>query len=396
MVFPFKSLENFRIGLEPRHESFRLRVREFAEKFVSPMVGEMEERWEIPKSLLEKAAEEKFYGVGIPEKYGGVGEDVLQLAVMVEEFSRVYPAFGMALLVHHLFTTPILLHGTEQQKQHYVKPVASGLKYASHAVTEPAAGTDIMGIETSAHRREGEWIINGVKNFIAGAEYADYFIVLAKTSNNSKRPGLTFFIVERGDEGVRIGERNRVVGMRGFQPATIILEDVRIPDSRRVGEVGEGYRIALETYGRVRIGAAALAVGAAQALLEKSLRHALRRRAFGKPIISFQAISFPLADMLTELEAARLMLYWAATLTNMSEEAAAVAVSMAKLKASEVAEQAALKAIEIHGRLGVASGGVAERLLRDIEVMKIIEGTLEVQRIIISKYLSKAAERALP
>lgn len=380
------------------HEEFRLKVREFAEKYLAPRVEEIEESNEIPEELFDRAAEEGFYGVGIPEEYGGRGADQLMLAIMVEELARVCPAFGMMLIVHHLFTIPILLHGSEEQKKTYIESVAHGLKHAAHAVTEPGAGSDLAGIETRARREGGEWVIDGVKSFITGAEQADYIIVLARTdspsSESERGKGLTFFVVERGDEGLEVAGRNEVVGMRGAHISNLKLENVKVSDSRRVGGEGKGFRIALETYGRARIGAAALGVGAAQALLERSLTYALNRKAFGKPIISFQAIGFTLADMFVELEAARLMLYWAASLSNKGSEDAAVVASMAKLHASKVAERAALKAVEIHGRLGVSRGGV-ERFLRDAEVMKIIEGTEEIQRIIISKYLSKAAQRKL-
>ena len=312
---------------------------------------------------------------------------------MIEEIARISPAFGLTILVTYLFTTPTLLYGTEEQKK-LLKRIVRGEAYACHAATEPVGGSDLAGIRSVARKVDGGWILRGHKRLISGADWADYFLVLARALDGSvekRSKNLTFFIVEKGSKGLRIVPE-KCMGVRGLSVGQIIMRDVYVPDSNVLGEIGQGLRIALETYSRMRVGAAAIAVGIIQSSLEASLRYSPRRRAFGKPIIEFQSNQFKIVDVLCKLMAARLMLYWAANVSKRSPRDLPIASSMAKLYSSEAAEDSAVKAIEIHGGLGVLVDTLIERFLRDSEIVKMIEGTGEIQRIIIFRELLKRME----
>ncbi len=395
MVFPFSSIFDFTVELSEEHEIFRKSVREFAERELEKYVGEIERTNKIPEFLLKKAAEQGYFALGIPEEYGGQGVDLLFNTLYIEEVSRICPAFTVATLVHGLFTYPVMVYGTEEQRRKYLPPLARGEKHACHATTEPGAGTDVAGIETTAKRSNGGWVINGRKYFISGADKADYFIVLARTSpppsRKERHKGLTFFIVERGAEGLRVGEKIEVMGIRGSHPSEVILDNVLVPEENIVGEEGNGFKIAMETYDHGRIGVAAQAVGVAQACFEKTLQYSLQRKAFERPLIYFQAVQFHLSEILTMLEAARLMVYWASTMASKNKPGAIMAASMAKLFATEVAEKAALKAISVHGGIGVALDGMVERYLRDTQIFKIYEGTNDIQRLVILRQMLKTA-----
>jgi len=393
MAFPFKSLEDFKIEFESRHEELRLRARRFAEKELKPKLFRIEKTREIPRELIKKAGAEGFLGIGIPEIYGGVEGDLRDLAIVIEEVARISPAFGLTILVTYLFTTPILLHGTEEQKE-LLKKVVRGEAYACHAATEPGGGSDLAGIRSVAKRSEGGWILRGHKRFISGVDWADYFLILARASDESaekRSRNLTFFIIEKDCEGLKIIP-DECMGARGLSVGQIIMKNVYVPDSNVLGEIGQGLRIALETYSRMRIGAAALAVGIIQSSLESSLKYSRRRNAFGKPIIEFQSNQFKIVEILSRLMASRLMLYWAANISKRSPRDLPIASSMAKLYSSEAAEDAAIKAIEIHGGLGVLVDALIERFLRDSEIVKMIEGTGEIQKIIIFRELLKRTE----
>jgi alkylation response protein AidB-like acyl-CoA dehydrogenase len=391
-MLPFDSVTDFRIDLTDEHELFRKSVRRFVELYVEPRVREIERSNRIPDDILRKASELGFTGLGIPEEYGGQGTDYLYTVIYTEEVSRVSAALVTETLVRNLFTTPILLFGTEEQRRKYVPPVARGEKFAAHATTESGAGSDVAGIATRAREKDGGWVISGRKYFITAADKADYFVVLARTSDPPSRSerwkGLTMFVVERETPGLRVGERIEVMGLRGSQPSEVLLDDVWVPQDAVVGKVDEGFKIAVTTYDYGRVGVAAQAVGILQGVFEKSLQYATQRIAFERPILSFQAIQFYLADILTDLEAARLMTYWAASLINKGlTDKAIIAASIAKLLTTALAERAALRGIEIHGGVGVALDGMVERYLRDSQVIKIYEGTAEIQRMTVMRHL---------
>ena len=311
-------------------------------------------------------------------------------AILMEELSRVSPAFAVAVAVRGLFTVPILLFGTEEQKKKYVVPVAMGEKFAAHANTEPCCGSDVAGIESTAKRVNDHYIINGRKIFITGAEKADYLIVTARTNppkENKRWWGISVFIVEKDWPGVKIGQKFDVVGLRGERPNEVILDDVKVPAENLVGPENEGFKVIVSTYDHTRIGIAAQAVGIAQGAFEKALNYALQRQAFGRPIIGFEAVAFKLADMLMELEAARLLTYWAATLADKGDKRFIITSSLAKTFATEVAERISALAIKIHGGVGVDVETGVEHFLRDALITTIYEGTNDIQRLTIIRQL---------
>lgn len=391
MVFPFNNLQDFKVEITEEHELFRKMVREFVEKEVEPKVMDIEKTNEIPEELYERARELGLFGVGIPEEYDGQGGGQLLGAILMEEISRVSPAFATAVAVKGLFVVPILLYGTEEQKKKYIPPVARGEKFAAHANTEPGAGSDVAGIQSTAKKVNDHWVLNGRKIFITGAEKADYFVVSARTSpppdRRNRWRGITFFIVEREWPGVKVGSKFNVIGLRGEHPSELILEDVKVPEENVLGPIDEGFKVAVETYDHGRIGIAAQAVGIAQAVFEKSLNYALQRYAFERPIISFEAVAFKIADMMIKLEAARLLTYWAATLADQGRKEFVIAASLAKTFATEVAEEASSHAIKIHGGYGVDFETGIERYLRDSLITTIYEGTNDIQRITIVRQL---------
>ena len=391
MVFPFTNLQDFKVEITEEHELFRKMIREFVEKEVEPKAMEIEKNNEIPEELFERAKELGLFGVGIPEEYEGQGGGQVMTAILMEEISRASPAFATAIAVKGLFVVPILLYGTEEQKRKYIPPVARGEKFAAHASTEPGAGSDIAGIQTTAKKVNDHWILTGRKIFITGADKADYFVVSARTSPPPDRKkrwrGITFFIVERDWPGVKVGSRLNVTGLRGEHPSEVILEEVKVPAENVLGPIDEGFKVAVETYDHGRIGIAAQAVGIAQAVFEKSLNYALQRYAFERPIISFEAVAFRIADMMIKLEAARLLTYWAATLADQNRKEYVIAASLAKTFATEVAEEASSNAIKVHGGYGVDIETGIERYLRDSLITTIYEGTNDIQRITIIRQL---------
>ncbi len=391
-MFPFESIEDFKVELTEEHELFRKAVRQFVEQYIEPRAMEIEKTDRIPDEIFEKAKELGLFGVGIPEEYGGQGGGHVMEAILMEEISRVSPAVGTAIAVRALFTTPILLFGTEEQKKKYVVPVARGEKFAAHANTEPCCGSDVAAIQTRAKKVNDHYVITGRKIFITGADKADYFVVSARTSppKEGKRWwGITVFIVERDTPGLKVGQRFNVTGLRGERPHEVILDEVKVPAENIVGPVDQGFKVIVTTYDHTRVGIAAQAVGIAQGAFEKAFNYALQRQAFGRPIISFEGIAFKLADMLMMLEAARLLTYWSATLADRGDKRFIIAASLAKAYATEVAEKIANLAIKIHGGVGVDIETGVERYLRDALITTIYEGANDIQRLTIIRQLLK-------
>lgn len=390
-MFPFEGLQDFEIKLTEDHELFRRSVREFAERVLAPNVMRIERDNEIPQEIYEEAKKMGLMGVGIPEAYGGQGGDMMMTTIANEELSRISPAFMVRIGANHLFTTPVLLFGTEEQKRKYVPPVARGEVFAAHANTEPGAGSDVAGIKTVAKKDGSHWVLNGRKYFITGSDKASYLVVSARTSpppNRAERwKGITFFIVEREWPGVKIGGKINVMGLRGEQPNEVILEDVKVPEENVLGKVDEGFKVAVTTYDRGRVGVAAQAVGIAQGAFERAFNYSLQRQAFERPLISFEGVAFKLADMLAHLESARLLTYWASNLAEKNSPQAVMAASLAKLIATEVAEEVSSLAIKIHGGAGVEVRTGVERYLRDAMITTIYEGANDIQRLMVIRDL---------
>ena len=394
MVFPFKSVEDFKINITPEHELFRKSVREFVEKTVMPRWREIEETNRIPPEIFQAMREQGLFGVGIPEEYGGQGGGQLTTVIAMEEIARAVPSLSVAVGVNHLFAIPILLFGSEDLKKRYVAPVARGEKRGAHANTEPSGGSDVAGMQSRAVKENDHYVITGRKVFISAAGEADYLIVSARTSppQEGKRWwGITTFVVERDWPGVKIGQQFRVIGMRGEQPYEVVLDNVRVPAENVVGKENEGFKVVVTTYDYTRIGIAAQAVGIAQAAFEKALNYALQREAFGQPLISFEMIIEKLADMYIRLEASRLLPYWAASLADQGRPEFMTAASLAKTFATESAEWIARQAVQIHGGYGVDFETGLERYLRDAIITTIYEGTNEIQRLTIVRELVRQA-----
>lgn len=393
MVFPFGALMDYEIKFKPEHEMFRKFVREFMEKEVEPRILEIEEKDKVPSDLLEKMGKLGFQGIPIPQEYGGQGGDQISTAIFCEEASRICPAVMTVVGVNGLFTTPLLLFGTEEQKRKYLPPVARGERHSAHATTEPGAGSDVAGIQTRAEKKGDKWVLNGRKSFISDGDIADYFVVLARTSPPPSRrerwKGLTFFIVEKGTTGFSVGKKMEKMGLRGSPVVELELTDVEVPEENRLGPEGEGFKIAMETFDHGRIGVAAQALGIAQAAFERSLNYAMQRSTFERLLIQHQTIDNYLADMLMKLVSARHLVYWAAYLADMGRTEYLIAASLAKAYATEAAEWATLKAISVHGGVGVMTESRIERMLRDVVITKIYEGSNEIQRLVIIRQLIK-------
>ncbi|MEM1890425.1 MAG: acyl-CoA dehydrogenase family protein, partial [Pyrobaculum sp.] len=391
MVFPFDSVEDFSIALTTEHEMFRKAVREFVEREVAPRAMEIVERDEVPRDILKKIAENGFFGVGIPEKYGGQGGDHRMGAIMAEEFCRVLPGLSVYFGTNELFLTPIMLFGTEEQRIKYIPPVARGEKFGAFAVTEPCCGSDVAGIQTKAEKTGDRWVINGRKAFISSSDVADYFVVLARTypppDKKLRYLGLTFFIVEKDTPGFRVEQCYHKMGLHGNHACELVLENVEVPDENRVGDEGMGFLYAMETFDRTRIGVAAQAVGMAQGAFEKAFNYVHQRQAFGVPIAYFQAIQFSLVEMLAKITTARLLTYLAAKLADEGKKEYTFVASLAKLYATEAAEEVISEAINLHGGVGVIVETGIERFLRDVKITQIYEGANNIQKLVAYRQL---------
>ena len=364
-------------------------ARNFAQKEVLPKAAELDETGRYPEELVRQMAELGLMGIAVPEEYGGAGMDNICYAIAMEEISRACASTGVILSVNNsLACDPILKFGTEEQKQRFLAPLASGKKLGCFGLTEPGAGSDAGSQKTTAVRNGDHYVVNGTKNFITNAPQADTCVLFTMTDREKKHKGITTFILDMRYDGVSIGKHEKKLGINASATASIILEDVRIPAENRLGQEGDGFKIAMHTLDGGRIGIAAQAVGIARASLEDALAYAKDRKQFGQPIANFQAIQWMLADMATEIEAARILIYRAAWLKDRKVRHSKES-SMAKLFASETAMRAGVKGIQIHGGYGYIKEYPAERHFRDAKITEIYEGTSEVQRMVIASALLK-------
>jgi butyryl-CoA dehydrogenase len=364
-------------------------ARSFAQKEVLPKAAELDETGRYPGELVRKMAELGLMGVAVPEEYGGAGMDNLCYAIAMEEIARACASTAVIMSVNNsLVCDPLLKFGTEEQKKKYLVPLASGQKLGCFGLTEPGAGSDAGSQKTTAVRKGDHYVVNGTKNFITNAPEADTCILFTMTDKEKKHKGITTFILDMRLPGVSIGKHEIKMGIKASPTSSIILDDVKIPAADRLGNEGDGFKIAMNTLDGGRIGIAAQAIGIGRASLEDALAYAKERKQFGQPISEFQAIQWMLADMATEIDAARLLAYRAAWLKDRkarhSKESA-----MAKLYASEAAMRAGVKGIQIHGGYGYIKEYPAERHFRDAKITEIYEGTSEIQRLVISAALLK-------
>lgn len=377
------------LELNEQQKMIRNMVKEFAEKEVAPIAAELDKKEEYPTKTLEKMAKLGLLGIIIPQEYGGAGLDTISYATVVEEISRKCASTGVITSVHNsLAAWPIMKYGTDLQKKKYLPILAKGEKIGAFAATEPNAGSDLGAMQTNAKLKGNKYIINGSKTFITSGPKAGIIIVFAVTDKAAGPKGLSAFIVESSMKGYKVGSIFEKLGIHASLTSELIFEDMEVPKENLLGAEGDGFKIALATLDGGRIGIAAQAVGIAQAALDESINYAKQRQQFGKPIASFQAIQWMIADMATRIEAARYLVYNAAYKKDKGERISKEA-AMAKLFASETAMDAVIKAVQIHGGYGYTKEYTVERLFRDAKVTELYEGTSEVQRMVISGSLLK-------
>jgi alkylation response protein AidB-like acyl-CoA dehydrogenase len=373
--------------LNEEQQQIRMSVREFAEGEIAPHVMEWDESQHFPVELIPKLAEQGLMGVIFPEEYGGAGMGYVEYATIIEELSRVDGSIGISVAAHNsLCSNHIFTFGTEEQKQKFLVPLAQGKHLGAWGLTEPSAGSDASGTRTTAVQQNGGWLVNGSKNFITHAIHGDTCVAVAVTDRTKGNKGITAFIFEKGMNGFAPAKKENKLGLRASETASVVFEDCYVPDANRIGELGEGFTQAMQVLDGGRISIAALAVGIAQGAYESAIRYAKERQQFGKPIAEFQAIQFKLANMATEIEAARLLMYRAAFLKDQNKRVTKES-AMAKLYASEMSVRVCEEAIQIHGGYGYTKDYPPEKYWRDSKLCTIGEGTSEIQRIVIARQL---------
>ncbi len=377
--------------LNEEQQQIKMSVREFAEAEIAPHVLEWDETQHFPIELKPKLAELGLMGVIFPEKYGGAGMGYVEYASIIEELSRVDGSVGISVAAHNsLCSNHIYEYGSEEQKKKYLVPLARGEHLGAWGLTEPSAGSDASGTRSAAVRQDGGWVVNGSKNFITHAIHADICVAFAVTNRAKKSKGISAFIFEQGMRGFSPSKKENKLGLRASETASVIFEDCFVPNENLLGEEGQGFVNAMQVLDGGRISISALAVGIAQGAYESALRYAQERQQFGKPIAEFQAIQFKLANMATQIDAARLLMYRAAWLKDQGKRVTKES-SMAKLFASEISVNVCEEAIQVHGGYGYTKDYPAEKYWRDSKLCTIGEGTSEIQRIIIAREILKSA-----
>ncbi len=365
-------------------------VRDFCQSEVGPKAREWDRSGTFPRETVRKLGELGLLGLSTPEEFGGAGLDAVSMATAVEEVARFDGSLALTVASHNgLCSAHLNRFGSEEQKRRFLPALATGEKLGAWGLTEPGSGSDAAGLRTSAVRRGDGWLLSGAKTFITQGSVGEVFVVLASTSPEKKQRGVTAFVLEKGTPGFSQRPIHGKLGMRSSDTAELVLEDVELPDSARVGEIDHGFLDTLRILDRGRIGIGALAVGLGRGALEEAARYAKERKAFGQPIAEFQAIRWMLADMRTENDAARLLVRRAALLADHGRPFTREA-SMAKLFASESSMRACGKAVQIHGGYGYTDEFPVERYLRDAKLCEIGEGTSEIQRLVIARELLAA------
>ena len=379
--------------LSKKHEMARTLFKEFAEKEVKPLAQDVDENEQFPVETVAKMAKAGFLGIPVPKEYGGQGCDPLTYVMCVEELSKVCGTTGVIVSAHtSLCIDPIQTFGTEEQKKKYIPDLASGKKLGAFGLTEPGAGTDAQGQQTKAVLDGDEWVLNGSKCFITNGSYADVYIVIAVTGVVEKRgrkmKEISAFIVEKGTPGFTFGTKEKKMGIRGSATYELIFEDCRIPKENLLGKQGKGFGIAMHTLDGGRIGIASQALGLAEGALERTIEYVKERKQFGRSIGQFQNTQFQLANMATQVEAAKLLVYKAA-MAKATQRVYSVEAAKAKLFAAETAMAVTTKAVQLYGGYGYTRDYPVERMMRDAKITEIYEGTSEVQRMVISGQMLK-------
>jgi len=375
-------------SLNDHQKLIRDTVRQFMEAEVRPFVKEMEKAEKFPAEAIKKLGEMGCCGMLMPEQWGGPGLDTVSYVLMLEEVARVFTAMSTALgVTNSAVQAPLLLFGTEAQKRKYLRPMATGETLGAFCLTEAAAGSDAAGIQARAVRDANDYKLNGTKTWVTNGSVAGVLLIFAKTDPAAGGKGISAFLVEPGFAGFRVGRHEDKMGQRSSPSVEILLNDCVVPVENRLGEEGQGLKIALSALDGGRIGIAAQAVGLAQGALDETVKYAKQRKAFGKNISEFQAIQWMIADMQTEIEAARGLLHYAAWLKDAHPTKMGASASKAKLYASEMVNRVVYKAVQVHGSVGYSRETDVERMYRDARLITIYEGTSEVQRMIIAREL---------
>jgi alkylation response protein AidB-like acyl-CoA dehydrogenase len=372
----------------PEQQQLRRSVRDFAEGEIAPHVMEWDESSHFPLEIIPQLGEMGLLGIIFPEQYGGAGLGYIEYVIAIEELARVDGSVGLIVAAHNsLCSNHIYKFGTEAQKQKYLVPLAQGKKIGAWSLTEPEAGSDAGGTRTTASRQGNCWVLNGAKTFTTNGHYADVCVAMAVTDKSKNSHGISAFILEKGMPGFKPGKKENKLGMRASDTSEVIFSECRVPHDNLLGPEGEGFIGSLKILDGGRISIAALALGMAQGALEAATKYAKQRKQFGQTISEFQAIQFKLADMATQVEAARLLVYQAAWLADQNNARFTRESSMAKLFASEVAVRVANDCVQIHGGYGFIKDYPAEKYYRDVKLCTIGEGTSEIQRLVIARQL---------
>ena len=376
-------------NLSKTEELFLQMIREFAEKEVKPLAAEIDEQERFPIETVEKMGKIGLMGIPIPKQYGGAGGTNMMYGMAVEELSRVFGTTGVVLSAHtSLCAAPILENGTEEQKMKYLPKLASGEWVGAFGLTEPNAGTDAAGQQTTAVLDGEEWVLNGSKIFITNGGYAHVYIIIAMTDKSLGTKGISAFIVEKGTPGFSIGKKEMKMGIRGSATTELIFENCRIPKDNLLGKIGGGFAIAMKTLDGGRIGIAAQALGIAQGAMDETVKYTKERKQFGRSISQFQNTQFQMADLETKVQAARLLVRSAHHKKD-NGIPYSVDAAMAKLFCAETAMEVTTKAVQFHGGYGYTLEYPVERMMRDAKITEIYEGTSEVQRMVIAGKLFK-------
>ena len=380
---------SFLFPFTEEHEMIRQTAREFAENEIAPIAAEFDESGEFPYDTIMKMGEMGFMGIEVSEQYGGVGMDTLSYVLALEEISKVDASHGIIMSVNNsLYCYGIQKFGTEEQKQKFLRPVASGESVGAYSLTEPMAGSDAGSLRCQAVRDGDHYTLNGRKSWVTSGPVADYFVVFTMTEPEKKQKGITAFLVSKDLPGFTVGKKEPKLGIRASATSEILFEDCQVPVENRLGEEGQGFKIAMSVLDVGRIGVATQALGISGAAYQASLAYAQEREAFNRKIGEFQGISFKLADMKTRLEASRLLVYNAALAKERSKttgERFSLEASMAKLFSSETSMFISHAAIQIHGGSGYSRELPVERYFRDAKITEIYEGTSEIQRLVIAR-----------
>ncbi len=370
-------------------------ARQIAEEIVKPIRAELDEKSEFPHEAIKAIAEADLFRIFIPEQYDGLGMGAFELCIAVEELSRVCLGVSTSYAANALGTYPILLFGNEEQKKKYLPDIASGKKLVAFALTEPNAGSDAGGIQTTATKDGDYYILNGIKQWITNAGEADIYTVIAITDREKGARGASAFIVEKGTEGFSFGKKENKMGIRASVTRELIFEDCRIPKENLLGREGMGFIVAMKTLDQSRIGVGAQGVGVAQGAFEEALKFAKQRVQFGKPVISFQAVQHMLADMATQIEAARSLVYSVARYIDSGAKNISKVSAMAKVFATDVAMKVTTDAVQVMGGAGYMKEYPVEKMMRDAKILQIYEGTNQIQRNVIGQELIKEATKLL-